>query len=170
MTLKTLGAILVLIGCGGFGILIAAAHRREVNALRHLILAIDYMSSQLQYQLTPLPELCSRTADMSKGTVKTFFAALSKQLQCQVSPNVQKCVDAVLSCDLSIPVQTRDVIAQLGDTLGCFDVQGQLQALSGARTQAETVLSSCLHNQDVRLRSYQTLSLCAGAALAILFI
>ena len=59
---------------------------------------------------------------------------------------------------------------QLGDSLGRFDLSGQIQGLASVQKRAEFELEQLRRNQDVRLRSYQTLGLCAGAALVVLFL
>jgi hypothetical protein len=56
----------------------------------------------------------------------------------------------------------------LGETLGRFDLQGQLRGLEAVKKNAEFELEQLRSNQDVRLRNYRTFSICAGAALVIL--
>ena len=58
----------------------------------------------------------------------------------------------------------------LGRTLGRFDLDGQLIGLENARRDCRRAVDALSENRDNRLRCYQTLGLCAGAALAILFI
>ena len=60
MSIKWIGAILVIVGCGGVGFSMAAAYRRQETALRELMGTLDFMSWELQFRLTPLPELCRR--------------------------------------------------------------------------------------------------------------
>ena len=170
MTLKFFGAILVIIGCGGLGFLIAATHRREVKTLRRLISALDYMECELQYRMTSLPELCRQTAAMLDGTLKTVFATLATELDNQISPNVTLCMQAVLHNNGQLPKLTADALRKLGNTLGHFDLEGQLKGLDSVRTESRQILDNYSENQDIRLRSYQTLGICAGAAIAILFI
>lgn len=170
MTLKLLGAILVIAGCGGFGFLIAAAHRKEVKTMRQLISALDYMECELQYRLTPLPELCRKAAAVSSGSVKNAFCELAEELDGQISPDVAKCMDSTLLKVKDIPKLAREGLTRLGDSLGHFDVEGQLKGLEAVRNECRYNLEAYSKNQDVRLRSYQTLGLCAGAAMAILFI
>ena len=48
--------------------------------------------------------------------------------------------------------------------------QGQILGLEAVRSHCRSELDALSANQDERLRSYQTLGLCTGAALAILFV
>jgi hypothetical protein len=58
----------------------------------------------------------------------------------------------------------------LGTSLGRYDLQGQLNGIESVRIRCRSDLEELERNRDVRLRSYQRLGLCAGCALAILFL
>lgn len=170
MSIKIIGAILVMAGCGGFGWKIAAAHRREEKVLRELIGILDYMECELQYRLTPLPDLCRQAAVESKGVLRTIFLSLTQELEDQILPNVEHCVNAALAKTKNPPKAVEEGISLLGRSLGRFDIEGQLKGLETVRQECRRNLNALTYNKDVRLRSYQTLGLCAGAALAILFV
>jgi hypothetical protein len=76
---------------------------------------------------------------------------------------------AVIAKQSELPEQLRKCMERLGDSLGRFDLNGQIQGLGAVKKCAEFELEHLRKNQDVRLRSYQTLGLCAGAALVVLF-
>ena len=61
-------------------------------------------------------------------------------------------------------------LRNLGISLGRFDLPGQLQGIHTARGECQSALDRLCSNRDNRLRSYETLGLCAGAALAILLL
>lgn len=170
MSLKLIGGIMIVISCGGFGFLVAASHRKEVGSLRQLISVLDYMECELQYRLTPLPELCRQAATESKGFQRQVFSLLAAELEDQISPDVERCMLASLSKVKDIPGSTLHALELLGRSLGRFDIQGQLTGLESVRSECRHNLDMLTKNQGVRLRSYKTLGLCAGAAIAILFI
>lgn len=170
MILKLLGGIFIVIACGGCGFMLAASHRHELRCLEALILAIDQISCELQYRLTSLPDLCQQASAATSGTVSEFFIRLQRELNKKISPNASDCAEYVLKEMTSIPAHTRDLLLQLGASLGQFDVEGQLTSLATVKLETEGRKAMLSDNMDVRLRSYQTLGLCAGAALAILFI
>ncbi len=170
MVIKWIGAICILVACGGFGFQIAAAQRKEVRTLRQLIRILDFAECELQYRLTPLPELCRNTARECSGPLNALFLRLSGELEDQISPNVSSCMQAAIAVTEQLPKQTAEVLTLLGESLGKFDLNGQLRGLEGVRRECNRRLDALSENQDVRLRSYKTLGLCAGAALVILFI
>lgn len=170
MILKWIGAVLIILGSGGFGCSLAAAHRREERSLQQMISALDYMQCELQYHLTPLPALCRQTATQLRGTMQSLFLNLAQELEDQISPDALHCMMAAVYKTEDLPKRCQEAAQSLGKTLGRFDLEGQLSGLEAVRSLCRGWLEELTNGREVRLRNYQTLGLCAGAALVILFI
>lgn len=170
MNIKWIGAILIIAGCGKFGFSLAASHRAEEKALRELIAALDYMQCELQYRLTPLPELCRQAAQQQPNAVGHVLLMLAQELECSLRADVQSCLVSALQSGGPLPDRVKNGFEALGTSLGRFDMEGQIQGLESVRSFCRQELESLSENRENRLRSYQTLGLCAGAALAILFV
>lgn len=166
---KILGACCIFAGCGSFGFAMAAASRREEAELRRLIAALEYMSCELSYRMTPLSALCRRAAEDSTGTVRFFLTELACALERQTEPDVQSCVREIMVTLPPAKLLNRQ-LRELGATLGRFDLPGQLRGLESAIRSTEEALRSHREGAEGRRRSCQTLGLCAGAAMAILFL
>ncbi len=170
MILKLIGAVLVLAGCGGIGFRIAANHRFEEKNLRQLIGILDYMECELQYRLTPLPELCRQASKEFSGMLGEVFWELSVEMEAQISPDLATCMSAAVEKAAKLSPLAREQLLLLGKSVGRFDMEGQLKGLEAVRHECRRQIEALSVNRDSRLRSYQTLGLCAGAALAILFV
>lgn len=170
MSIRLLGAALIILGCGSFGFLLAASHRRESRLLQQLLAALDYMQCELQYHMTPLPDLCRQTAACSQGAVRSIFVLLAEELEDRLSPDVAGCMRTVLQKQPDLPHKSRQMLESLGNSLGRFDLEGQLHGLEASRQACRRSLDELTQDQAVKLRSYKTLGLCAGAALAILLV
>ena len=170
MLLKVLGALFIVLACGGVGFKIAGNYLKEEKQLRQLIYGLEYMNNELQYRLTPLPELCKQTSLELKGAVARVFLQLYNEMTAQIAPNVSHCMAAALSQIADISPQVKDVLNQLGSCLGRFDVDGQIRGINAVKAICNEKLSALTQNKDTRIRSYKTLGLCAGAAVVILFI
>ena len=170
MSYKWIGAILVIGGCGGFCFSLAASHRREEAALRQLLRILKYMRCELRYRLTPLPELCRQSAGEATGQLRAVMQYLAVELERTAQSDAAACMRAAIARSSDIPRCARRLLVQLGRSLGRFDLEGQLEGLDAVRTSCREQLKELNRNRDARLRSYQTLGLCAGAALAILFL
>ena len=170
MTIKVIGVIFVLISCGSVGFKIAANYKKEEKHLQNLTYILDYMIAELQYKLTPLPQLCRQVAQLFSGFPGNIFGKLSEELELYQQTDTAQCITAVLDNTKNITPITREQIMHLGNTLGRFDLEGQITGINTLRLECERYLQSIRDNRDNRMRSYQTLGLCAGAALAILFV
>lgn len=170
MYIKLTGAILILTGCGGYGLLLAHNHRREVAALHQLSEVLQHMICELEFRMTPLPELCRFGAAFTKGSICSFFIRLAEVLDEQQSPDVVSCVESALRETSGLPGYAAAQLRCLGQTLGHFDLPGQVTSLKQCRQSCLAQLETLEHQQSQRLRSYQTLGFCAGAALAILLL
>ena len=168
--MKWFGAILVFAGCGYFGFRTAALYLSEEKMLRKLISILDFMSCELQYKMTPLPDLCRQASTECSGVLQKLFIRFSDELDGQINPNVKTCMDAAISQCSNLPNLTEKCLHQLGSSMGRFDLSGQIQALESVRLRCRNYLSKLEEGKENRLRSYQTLGLCAGAALVILFV
>lgn len=169
MTIKILGAILITLGCGGFGFSLAAAWKREETELRQMIGALDYMQCELQYRMTPLPDLCRQAGTENRNRIGKVLIFLSNELESQISPDVSSRVGTALSEFPDLPKRVARAFQIMGMSLGRFDAEGQVRGLEAVRTYCRGELESMAVSREGRLRSYQTLGLCTGAALAILF-
>lgn len=161
---------MVVLGCGGFGFSLAANYKKEESILRQLIRVLNFMECELQYRLTPLPELCRQASQEAKGQVREVFVQLAKELESQISPDVASCMHAALMSGMELPGCVMELLRELGRCLGRFDLPGQMKGIESVRAGCRRELEALSKNREERLRGYQTLGLCAGAALAILFI
>ena len=169
MNVKWIGSIIILLGCGGFGFRLAAASRRQIRELRELSAILDFLTCELRYRLTPLPELCMMTAGRSHGSVAKVFRNLYAELERQISPDVSCCMHAAVSGSC-LSQSVKQFLRDLGNSFGQFDLERQVQEIRARKENVAQLLDKLTKDQDVRLRSYQTLGLCAGAALAILLL
>lgn len=170
MILKIFGALLIIVACSSFGVFATSSHRKSVKAMQQLLGAITFIEHELQYRMSSLPDIFHQTAAYCKGPVGRFFGLLADELEKQIAPDIGFCIEAALSQTEELPLLAKKGIHLLGKSLGRFDVENQLEELAIVRTECTSILSSYTDNQEVRLRSYQTLALCAGAAVAILLI
>ena len=170
MTLKLLGAVLVVVGCGAVSFGMAANFRREEKALRQLLGILDYMECELQYRLTPLPALCRLAAKEFGGIFSSVFLEFALEMESQISPDLTICMSAAMEKCKSIPQISKEMLTTLSKNIGRFHLEGQLKGLDSVRAECRRRLGEMTENKETRLRSYQTLGLCAGAALVILFI
>lgn len=161
---------MIVAGCGGVGFSMALNYKREISSLRMMVRALDYLYCELECRLTPLPQACRLAGEICTGGVRRLFQDLAAELESQVAPDAQCCVRRVISGNSYVPGITAELFSRLGDTLGIFHLEGQLRGLHTVQKECAVKMEELEANRNQRVRSYQTLGLCAGAALAILFV
>lgn len=170
MNYRWIGALLIMAGCGGFGFTMASNYRKEERFYQDLIHALQTIENELQYHLSPLSELCRSAAKQSRGIVKQLLLNMAQELESQLLPDAGCCMYAALHRFPEIPSPARRICKQLGQSLGQYDLPGQLSGLAETRERCIQELSRMDQDRDIRIRNYRTLGLCAGAAIVILFI
>lgn len=170
MYIKIIGALMIIIACGGIGFKITVAHRKTEKMMGTLLSGIQFIQQELQYRMSPLPEILLQTGKHCSGIVGQFFNLFSEELERQISPDTTYCVEAALRRLGDVPSPVRQGMVLLGKSLGHFDVIGQLKMLESVYAQCNEMLIALATNQDVRLRNYRTIALCTGVTVAIIFI
>ena len=170
INLRILGAIIVISGCGGLGFSLAADQLQQIRFLKGLQTAMKIMELELQFRLTALPELCETAGKQAGGAVKTVLGKLSQALEQQLLPDVSSCMQQILSEDRSFSRSQRVLLRQLGDSLGKYDLPGQLDGLASLQQKCSSQREQLEAGRSQRFRNYEILGLCAGVALVILFI
>ena len=135
--------------------------------LRKLIAAIQEMEWELKYRMTELPELCCIAGNAAAGSIREVFLEMSEKLERREVTDLSAAFLSVLN-QKEMPRRVRKNMRQMAQHLGRFDLDGQLQGLEAVRQQCRKDLQEMESDSIQRLRSYQTLALCAGIGLAII--
>lgn len=170
MNYKIFGCICVVASCGGFGFLLATQYKRRIHMLLQFAAALDYMICELQYRATALPQLFRQTGLQSSGKIRLLFIAISNELESQISPNAEYCVAMAIEKCSDLPELIVVLCRSLGACIGKFDLKGQIQGIESVRRECREKIDCIRSHQEDRIRSYQTLGICAGAAIAILLV
>lgn len=169
MMIRLVGAVLLVSGCGSFGFAMGLHYRREIRMLRQLLAALQEMEWELKYRLTPLPELCSTGAAATEGKLRELFQRLREALEAGEFSEISGCMNGLVQA-MEISPKCAGCLRELGSSLGRYDLEGQLQGLRSVQERCRGFLEELESHRSERMRSYQTLWLCAGGALAILLV
>lgn len=170
MTIRILGALLIVSGCTGVGYAMSYCFRREEQAMEDLVKCLEWMVCEMNYRMPPLAALFLDAANMSKGTLSQTMERFAVELQQQVSPNPAICMYTAIAAVPTLPERVSAHLQTLATNLGYFDLEGQLDRLEAAVSMCRQDLHRMSSGKEIRMRNYQTLGLCAGVALVIIFI
>ena len=104
------------------------------------------------------------------GTVRLIFDHLAQELELCTASDASACMETILADEPLLCEELKGQLMAFGVSLGYFDLAGQQQELRHAINRADNTLKQLSDHRSQRLRTYQTLGLCAGAALAILLL
>lgn len=169
---KLVGMILVVAASSAVGFGFAANIRAQSRQIEALLSALSYMKNEIAYRLTPLPELFYLLGKSAARPVGAFFAACAEALMQNPSASVQGVVRSALSQtpQLAITQQTRQTLLELALSLGKFDANGAGAALELAESRLRQELMVLDSHKRERCRSYETIGVCAGLALAVILL
>ena len=170
MNIKWIGAVLIVISCSMVGLRIVWEKLRMEKLLRTMIRIVEYMESQLKYAQVSLSNLCRQASSLENNIVGKLFAQIADELDSQIAPDASLCIRVAIHKTKDLPQKLGELVEMAGKEFGCYGLEGQLRVLRSLREKSLEMLEGLLNNKDSRMRSYQTLGLCAGAAVVILLI
>lgn len=169
--LKILGIVLVVAASSAVGFGFAANVRAQAQQLLELTGALEYMKNEISYRLTPLPELFALLQRPNDKAVGAFFGRLAQQMTQNPAASVQGVFrDALQKTPLALSQNARQTLLELSMSLGKFDAAGQVSAIELAASRLRQELQALESRRRERCRSYETIGVCAGLALAVILL
>lgn len=169
--LKLLGTLCVITGAIWCGSGAVGELRRRALALEELHAALIWLEEELTFRLTPLPQLLEQLGKSRQGEVGRFFQEAAELLVKAPEGGLRQSWRQAMVRRLSLlRPEERQVLLELGQTLGRYDAQTQRQALAqGARRLA--VFRDEAREEVRRLgKVYAALSLAGGAAVILVLV
>lgn len=167
--LKLIGVLFVVVGSTGTGVTMAWGVRRTLETARHLRTALERMKNEISCRRTALPELMELLSH-EPGPLSALFRDMAEQLRLRQEASVYAIVRKCLTAAPPLPGEISRILLDLAPGLGQYDVQCQLYSLDLAAGQVQAMIERCQSEQKGRVKSYCTLGVCAGLALAIMLL
>ncbi len=169
--MRAAGALLLLGGAAALGCSAAAGLGRHVRVLEALSGALELMERELSFRLTPMPELMDRLARRSAPPVDQLFAHCRDGLEALGEVPLAALWREGLGLEsLGLEAEERSALDLLGDVLGRYDGQGQLEALAQTRGELDQALERARGERDRMGRVYRVLGVTGGLLLVILLL
>ncbi len=170
--LKVMGAALVLLCSGAVGFGFAGDLHAQIAQMSALITALENLKGEIEARRTPLPAALMMLAGSENGQIGAFFKLCADNLlrENRSSPYLairyalDKCKGLMLS------KQTRLTLLSFGMSLGKIDAESQISAVMLASSRLEQELGSLQKQAPARTKSYRTIGVCTGLALAVILL
>lgn len=169
--MKLLGAILLMGGATALGLSATARLERRVETVRALLGALERMTRELSFRLTPIPEMLRELSQSVKGSAGAFFFRcytgldeLGEESLCAIW---EKAMEAT---PMDLRKEEEQVLRDVGQVLGRYDEDAQIQALALAGARMTEGLKRAEEERSRLGRVYTALGVTAGAFLTLLLL
>ncbi|MBC8584195.1 stage III sporulation protein AB [Youxingia wuxianensis] len=167
--MKITGMILIAACTTGIGISMAQELSEKVHKLETVIAALCTIADQLSYSLAPLDEIVGDL--VKRGSFSQLFFLQSCQEFCISGlPFPTAWRKAVEENRDQLEEEDKGVLAGLADTLGQYDVGGQLTRIEHTKSLLQLRLNEAREKCTTHSKLYRTLGILAGAFFIIIFI
>ena len=168
--MQLLGAAMTFTGSAMIGYMLAATYRKECAAISDMIDILDAMECELQCRLEQLPVMLTNITAGKDGCVYKFFRILIDELELQTSANVTDCITVALNRSHDLPASCASFIKKIGQSLGKYNLNGQLLEIRGLRREIELYKDKLSTEQTAKIKNYKTFGICAGLAIVVILI
>lgn len=168
--MRWIGAGMVTAACAAAGLGFAAATRTALRQLSAWIAALESMDSEIRCRMTPLPEVFTQLSQGGGGVVAVFFGCCAGIMRSDCALGVPPVFRQALAQTrgLEMSGRTRQTLLNLSASLGRFDLEGQSRAIALAADRLRQEQRELQAGAAARCRSYETIGVCAGLALAVI--
>ena len=171
--LKEIGALCVVTAASVMGFGFAGSVRQQTRQLAAMIDALTFLKSEILYRRTPLPEAFPlvAAAAQEQGT-RAFFRCCGREMRTDRTMSAMQVFRVALgkTAELRLPLASQQTLLTLGASLGEFDLDGQSRAVELALARLGSQLHRLEQGSGARRRSYATIGVCAGLAVAVILL
>lgn len=166
------GIILIVASAGTVGFRYARGLRRRCRFLRQLMDALQLLKNEIAVCATPLPQAFALMAVAADGPLEQLFTAAARAMDRSHWTTPLMAVQEALAQTPELPESdpAAQTLVDLAARLGRYDTDSQLQGIDMAVLRLTELLRQAEIERSTRSKTYQTLGICAGLALAILLL
>lgn len=167
--LKLLGGALIVAAAGWTGGAPVLRLRRQMKVLEELDGALVMMRAELTSHLTPLPDLFKKLELSGSGICAALFGAISADMLSKPEATPLQLMRTHLPM-LQLEPRENAFLLELANALGSYDLESQQRMLDATQARLQQALVRCGKRIESVGRSWSTLGVCTGLALAIVLV
>ncbi len=169
--IQILGAILVTASTTAVGLAAVQRLGARVTLLSGLVHALEYMQTEIYFNLTPLPVILEHLSQTAAAPLKSFFTRsasyMDKLGDCSFS-SLWQC--AIQECRNDFQGAEAQLLADMGSMLGKYDAEAQCRAIAYARARVEALLENAEKEKARQGKVYGVLGVMCGLVIVIILI
>lgn len=169
--LKLIGAVIVLLAATLTGWQRARQYAIRPRQIRELILALQRLTTEISYGLTPLPEAFSKTAAQLREPLKSLFQHASNSMLPSSGRTAKESLHDAIDASWGrtcMKNTEKETMRQLAYSLGTSDREDQMRHIALAVQQLSHEEADAQADQMKYERMSRSLGLLIGALIVIL--
>ena len=171
MMVRLIGFLCVAAGAAASGFGIASEVKKQCVFYRRLLDALEFLRTEIEFHLTPLRDICNQLSGMVGKPLDVIFHEVGNSLSDAAGrPAGVLMRRAILNQGTGLPKAGREVMEGLFDVLGKQDVIAQVRAVDLSIERTKSALNQLEKEKQDRCRTYRTIGICAGLAVAVILL
>lgn len=171
--IKGIGAVMVILAGGGWGMLQAAKIEECYRQMRYLRKLIFRIRSEIRYSRQVLPEAFLYVGSEAQEPYKMWLLSLCERLTKRQGTSLAGIWEEETRrylAEIGIPQDMMESLIRLGSELGTIDIEMQVRTLDLYLEQMEQKMEDMRTEQKERIRLYQCVGVTGGIFLAIILL
>lgn len=173
MTIKIIGAFLVVISCGALGFYFSSELKTRISDLTELKKILTLLRGDIRYTNAPLPEAMQTLSKRHDGTYKQFLENVSNSLLELNGESFAKIWKKGVENNLlhtSLTKEDYQLINQLGESIGYLDKNMQINTLDLYTEQIEGTIEELSKSVKEKTHLYNSLGIMGGIFIIIILL
>lgn len=169
--LNIIGAVIILVAGTLIGFYRAAQYADRPKQIRQLIQSIQRLETEINYGFTPLPKALKRISRSTQGPVSNLFEQAATRLSQNDGLTTKESWQQIMDEEWSstaMNVTEKEIMLQLGSTLGISDRNDQLKHLRLASNQLQSEEFTAKEEQIRYEKMCKSLGVLSGALIVII--
>lgn len=164
------GILLVLIFLMStiIGILISKMYENRVKELQQFKNVLNVLKTKIKFTYEPLGEIFEQISHEGSNKIEEIFANITNRL---IFEDI-KCAwaDSIQEADISINQEDKDILKELGKTLGQSDAESQVSNITLTESFLDMQIEKAEQERQKNQKIYKTLGIIVGLGFVIILI
>lgn len=171
--LKILGALLIVGACSTLGVSAKHRIRQRMHALDAMIAALQFIVSELQCRMLPLPEIIQALANSTNHITKHVFVSLSQKMTENDDLSVPyKWCKTFRECQdyIGLGAEETQLICDISGFLGKYDVAQQVSNLKYVEQRLVNIRSIAQEEFHTKGNIYRSCGIAVGIITVLILL
>lgn len=173
MTLKIIGAVLIVISSTMYGIKLSSKYEMRIKIIRDFQTALKILETEITFLRTPLPEAFCKISNSLITPVKDIFKECVKIYGSRNEESISAIFEKVFfkyNNQLNIKEADREIIISFMRQLGSSDVDNQISNIKHTYYKLGLCEKDAISENNKNSRLLRSLGLLFGIMIVLIFI